>query len=75
MFNGPSVTITYSCGRCKHHTSERFQCQSDSGYDITCNHPYIGQKHVASYGTRTPDWCPLLLIVKKETARKLLKGD
>ena len=39
---------------------------SDSGYDTYCNHPNIGRKHVSSYGSKTPEWCPLRVDLKAE---------
>ena len=72
MREGPSTHVTYSCGGCQYETYERFQCQSDSGYDIHCNHPTIGRKHVASYGTKAPEWCPLLADAKSRLALSLV---
>ena len=63
--NGPAVIIRYSCEGCQHKTEKRFQCQDDSGYDLYCEHSDIGRKHITSYGSTTPDWCPLLSDAKR----------
>lgn len=60
---GPSVNIEMSCFDCAHEESTRYQCQGDSGRDVTCAHPEAGPNGGARYigdtTWKTPEWCPL----------------
>lgn len=62
MSVGPDVKIEMSCTGCDVCTSEHYVCQSDSGYDIYCNHLLFVNKPNSRkrIGTSrdTPTWCP-----------------
>ena len=56
---GPSVKVKLSCFDCVHETSERYQCQGDSGSTVYCTHGG-GKRYVGDSTWETPKWCPLM---------------
>lgn len=63
---GPALTLAATCRGCKHLRAERYDCQSDWGYDYFCQHP---ERDGKGLGVRvpcenTPEWCPELAAAK-----------
>jgi hypothetical protein len=55
---GPKLRIEASCYGCIHCKREYYACQSDTGYDVPCEHPSTPSR--IGLGWATPEWCPLL---------------
>jgi hypothetical protein len=52
---GPKVSVLLSCFSCVHVKADKYVCQGDSGYDISCG---LVKREIGS-SWNTPDWCPL----------------
>jgi hypothetical protein len=54
MREGPimRVTVSGSCDGCQYHSSEKYVCQSDWGYDHYCAHPVIVQVQPSAHFPR-----------------------
>lgn len=46
---------------CSHHTSEKYCCQDDRGYNRYCNHPSVGKKYIGETD-KMPEWCPQNMV-------------
>ncbi len=58
---GPKITVKKSCFDCDVCVSEKYRCQSDSGYDLYCAHPeFKERKRFGDSDWSTPEWCPEL---------------
>lgn len=76
MRNGPHIEA--KCFGCAHVDVEKYRSQGDSGVDVSCTHPDIGNRHVGDTLWTTPIWCPLLVeaasaFVAHVNARKASK--
>jgi len=60
MNQGPEVEVKASCVNCVYCCNKRYQCQGDSGWEVRCEHPDVGQRPIGDTAWRTPAWCPFL---------------
>ena len=60
MNQGPEVEVNASCLNCAFVRAARYQCQGDSGWDVWCEHPSVGQEPIGDTTWRTPAFCPFL---------------
>jgi len=71
LVDGPIVNVVverlcedWRAGKeCSHHTSEKYCCQDDWGYNRYCTHPSVGKKYIGEHN-RMPEWCPLNVAAK-----------
>ncbi len=66
--HGPTVRVHLNCYDCAHCASPSYAVQGDSGHDVHCVHPSIGNRHIADTNWDTPMWCPYLATAGKEGA-------
>lgn len=67
---GPDVRTSYSCHGCTFCTSKSYRVQSDSGFDIFCNHG--GKKRDIGNGSwHMPEWCPVKPIDERAPVPEL----
>jgi len=58
---GPKVRVEASCSDCVHCRNDRYVCQGDSGFDVSCGHPDVkGDRRIGDTTWKTPAWCPFL---------------
>lgn len=74
--NGPLIHVDSSCWDCTYEKSERFICQADSGWYISCAHPDYPASGMQNRTTHsTPMQCPLLLQALRSKAESILKAN
>jgi hypothetical protein len=58
---GPNVQFEASCFDCVYQRSDRYVCQGDSGFDVSCAHPEApSDRSIGDTTWTTPSWCPLV---------------